>query len=98
MVCGYLFSQSRLVRHYLGIVCLATTIATGTAAAQSAERLLSQTIDEQASVDSRAQQSQLRVAQLDEQAGEYFGEFRVALQQLERLRMAMMDNYDLKNR
>ncbi len=87
MVCGFYSSRGGLVRHYLAIAFLAMTIATGTAVAQSAEQLLSQTIDEQASVDLRSQRSQLRVAQLDEQTGEYFGEFRVALQQLERLRI-----------
>lgn len=84
---AFLRCQRRLALHYVMITCLASIVLSGTAAAQSAEKLLSQAIDEQASVDSRARQSQLRVAQLDEQASEYFGEFRVALQQLERLRI-----------
>ncbi len=87
MVCGFFSAQHELVRRHMAIVCLMATLAAGSAAAQTAERLLSQAINEQASVDTRSQQSQLRVAQLDEQAGEYFGEFRVALQQLERLRI-----------
>lgn len=87
MDCVLLRCQRRLVLHYLVIACLAFVVPTGTATAQSPEQLLSQAINEQAGVDSRSQQSQLRVAQLDEQAGEYFGEYRVALQQLERLRI-----------
>ncbi len=87
MVCGSISARRRLARRFSTIACLTTTLLTGTSFAQSAEQLLAQTIDEQASVDTGSQQSQIRVAQLDEQASEYFGEFRVALQQLERLRI-----------
>lgn len=79
--------QRRLVLYCVVFASLATTVLTDTAAAQSAQQLLAQAIDAQADVDSRSQQSQLRIAQLDEEAGEYFGEFRVALQQVERLRI-----------
>lgn len=87
MVCGFVSARRRLARRFLAIACLATALLTGTAYAQSAEELLATAIGEQASVDSQSQQSQVRVAQLDEQASEYFGEFRVALQQLEQLRI-----------
>jgi hypothetical protein len=87
MICGFHSAGRQPARRYLAVACLITTFTTAIAAAQSAEQLLSQAIDEQASVDTRSQQSQLRVAQLDEQTSEYFGEFRVALQQLERLRI-----------
>jgi hypothetical protein len=87
MVRGYLTARGVLVWRYVVIACLAMTLPTGSVLAQSPEQLLAQAINEQADVDTRSQQSQLRVAQLDEQAGEYFGEFRVALQQLERLRI-----------
>lgn len=63
------------------------TITGQPAQAQGSQQLLDTAINEQANVDSQSQQSQLRVSQLDEQAGEYFGEFRVALQQVERLRI-----------
>jgi hypothetical protein len=59
----------------------------GPAQAQDNQQLLETAISEQASVDSRLQQSQVRIAQLDEQTSEYFGEFRVAVQQLERLKV-----------
>ncbi len=87
MDCVLIRCQRRLVPYCVVFACLATAVMTNTAAAQSAQQLLSQAINEQADVDSRSQQSQLRIAQLDEQAGEYFGEFRVALQQVERLRI-----------
>lgn len=80
-------NRCRVASHYVIIACLATLVLTETTSAQSAEQLLTRAINEQADVDSRSQQSQLRVAQLDEQASEYFGEYRVALQQLERLRI-----------
>ncbi len=87
MVCGLISARHWLARRIFAIACLATTLMAGAAFAQSAQELLSQAINEQANVDTSSQQSQVRVSQLDEQASEYFGEFRVALQQLERLRI-----------
>jgi len=87
MDCVFLRDQLRLALRHVIVACLASVLLTDIAAAQSAEQLLVQAINEQADVDSRSQQSQLRVVQLDEQASEYFGEYRVALQQLERLRI-----------
>jgi len=82
-----LSARRRLARYSAAFACVIALLAVGDASAQSAKQLLSQTIDEQANVDTRAQQSQIRVAQLDEQTSEYFGEYRVALQQLEGLRI-----------
>jgi hypothetical protein len=57
------------------------------ASAQSPEQLLNTAISEQANIDARSQQSQLRIAQLDEATSEYFGDYRVALQQLDSTRI-----------
>jgi Protein of unknown function (DUF3450) len=57
------------------------------AAAQNAGQLLDTAISEQAGINQKSQQSQLRIAQLDEQASEYFGDYRVAVQQLESSRI-----------
>ena len=64
------------------IACYAPTVV-----AQNAEALLDSTIDEQASVGDASQQSQLRIAQLAGESNEYFADYRVALQQLDRLRV-----------
>lgn len=69
------------------ILLTVALLSPGLAFAQSPEQLLSQTINEQSRVDASARQSQLRVAQLDEQTSEYFGEFQVAVQRLEQLRI-----------
>lgn len=87
MYLDFLPARLRPARYCAAFACAIACLAFGDGFAQTAEQLLAQTIDEQASVDTRAQQSQLRVAQLDEQASEYFGDYRVALQQLERLRI-----------
>jgi len=55
--------------------------------AQNAEQLLNAAIVEQAETDTDAQRSQLRVAQLSDEGSEYFGDYRVTLQQLERLKI-----------
>jgi hypothetical protein len=58
-------------------------IPPGPAPAQTSGRILDTATAEQASIDSKSQQSQIRIAQLDEQSGEYFADYRVAVQQLE---------------
>jgi hypothetical protein len=87
MDCSISAVQRSLWRCFLALVAMATVFTATIASAQTAEKLLNQAISEQSSVDVGAQQSQVRIAQLDEQAGEYFGDFRVALQQVERLRI-----------
>lgn len=87
MVFGCVSGSAGAARAWALCALLAAATGASQAAAQTTERLLSRTIDEQAGVDSSSRQSQLRVAQLDDQAGEYFGDYRVALQQLERLRI-----------
>lgn len=67
------------------IVCL--TMLPGMAAAQSTEALLNTAIREQAKTGTEAKRSQLRVAQLADQSNEYFGDYRVTLQQLDRLKI-----------
>lgn len=80
-------SRRWAVPQCLAMACLALPFVTAASSAETAEQLLAQAIREQSDVDARAQKSQLLVAQLDEQAGEYFAEFRVATQQLEQLRI-----------
>ena len=94
MDCGFSFAQRPLWRRYFAFFGMAAVFATTTASAQSAEQLLDKSFSEQSSIAANAQQSQLRVAQLDEQTSEYFGDFRVTLQQLERLRIY---NHNLEN-
>ena len=55
--------------------------------AQSNQERLDATIDEQGRIDAASQQSQDTVDQLANQSNEYFAEYRVALQQLDRLRI-----------
>lgn len=87
MDCGYFAARRTLAWSFSVAGCLAVLLLPAGAAAQSAEQLLARAISEQAEQGSNSQQSQLRVVQLDEQASEYFAEFRVAQQQLERLRI-----------
>ena len=58
-----------------------------TVSAQDAEALLDATLQAQAQTDTRAQRSQATVAQLAEQGSDYFGEFRVATQRLDQLKV-----------
>ena len=55
--------------------------------AQSNQQRLDATIDEQGRIDTASQQSQSTVEQLANESNEYFAEYRVALQQLDRLRI-----------
>lgn len=80
-------SRRRTVAQRLAAACLVWLFAGSPGSAQNAEQLLSEAIREQSDVDTRAQKSQLLVAQLDEQASEYFADFRIATQQLEQLRI-----------
>jgi len=59
----------------------------GAALAQDTEQLLNAAIGEQAQTDTDATRSQLRVAQLADEGSEYFGDYRVTLQQLDRLKI-----------
>jgi len=87
MDCDLSFARHPLWRRYLTFFGVAAAFAASAASAQTAEQLLNTSFSEQSNVAAKAQQSQLRVAQLDEQTSEYFGEYRVTLQQLERLRI-----------
>jgi hypothetical protein len=55
--------------------------------AQNNQQRLDNTIDAQAQVDTASQQSQSTVDRLANESNEYFAEYRVALQQLDRLRI-----------
>ncbi len=71
---------------------LATTVLAGVllaanSAAQDTEALLNATLQAQAQTDTRAQRSQATVAQLAEQSSDYFGEYRVATQRLDQLKV-----------
>lgn len=55
--------------------------------AQDAEQLLSTAINAQSDTDTSSARSQLRVAQLSDEGTEYFGDYRVTLQQLDRLKI-----------
>lgn len=55
--------------------------------AQDTEKLLNAAIGEQAKTGTAAKRSQLRVAQLADEGTEYFGDYRVTLQQLDRLKI-----------
>jgi hypothetical protein len=57
------------------------------AMAQDTEQLLNAAIGEQAKTGTAAKRSQLRVAQLADEGTEYFGDYRVTLQQLDRLKI-----------
>jgi hypothetical protein len=59
----------------------------GTALAQNAEQLLNAAMGEQAETDSNSKRSQIRVAQLSDEGTEFFGDYRVTLQQLDRLKI-----------
>lgn len=61
--------------------------AAGLAAAQDTERLLNSTINAQAQTDTRSRQSQQTVDQLASQASDYFGDYRVVVQQLDQVKV-----------
>jgi hypothetical protein len=58
-------------------------LATQGSLAQDAEQVLDSTLQTQAQTDTRAQQSQAAVAQLADESSEYFGDYRVVVQQLD---------------
>lgn len=58
-----------------------------TAWAQAPQALLDATVQEQAQSDSDAVRSQLRISQLADETTELLGEYRLALQQLDRVRI-----------
>ena len=57
------------------------------AVAQDSEALLNASLQAQAQTGSSAQRSQATVTQLAEQSSEYFGEYRVAVQRLDQLKV-----------
>ncbi len=73
--------------HVLAVLAIALLLLGGMrpANAQDTASLLDSTLGAQAQIDSEAQRSQLRVAQLAEQSSEYLADYRVAVQQLEQL-------------
>lgn len=79
------------VRGRPAAVYVAATVTLALAAtsslAQSNQDRLDTTIDAQAQVDTASQQSQAAVDRLANESNEYFAEYRVALQQLDRLRI-----------
>lgn len=80
-------SQARRQLAAILFAILATTGIGQAAYGQENERRLAQTLQAQERVDSASQRSQSNVNRLAEQAGDYFADFRVASQQLERLRI-----------
>jgi hypothetical protein len=69
-------------------LCVAASVAGVSAvSAQDTKALLDSTLDEQARIDNDSQRSQITVAQLAGESSEYFADYRVALQQLDRLRV-----------
>lgn len=67
--------------------CLLTLAAAGTTLAQDTEQLLNSTIATQAQTDSGSQKSQEAVTQLASESSEYFADYRVAIQQLDQLKV-----------
>jgi hypothetical protein len=82
------FRVSTVARRGLAWKMIALGVAlSGAALAQDTEHLLHAAIGEQAQTDTDATRSQLRVAQLADEASEYFGDYRVTVQQLDRLKI-----------
>ncbi|MDX1517030.1 MAG: DUF3450 domain-containing protein [Woeseiaceae bacterium] len=77
----------RTRRHHGWLLTAAALAATGAAHAQQAERLLNQTLSEQARVDTESQLAQARVESLAEEVNELLADYRVAVQQLDRLQI-----------
>jgi Protein of unknown function (DUF3450) len=73
-------------RAFIKVAAIAIFI-TGTATAQDTQQLLNSTIDVQARTDTSSQKSQQTVAQLAGERSEYFADYRVAIQQLEQLKV-----------
>lgn len=83
-----IFRISAIVRHCLAGAFVCCLVASpGAVYGQDAGQLLDTAIREQADTDTKSVQSQIRVAQLSDQEAEYFGDYRVALQQLDRLKI-----------
>ena len=76
---------ARRCLRWSAIACV--TALSGVAMAQNTEQLLNAAIGEQAKTGTEAKRSQLRVAQLADEGTEYFGDYRVTLQQLDRLKI-----------
>jgi hypothetical protein len=59
----------------------------GDSRAQETEQLLNATITAQAQTDTQSQRSQQAVSRLSDQSDEYFGDYRVTVQQLDQLKV-----------
>lgn len=69
------------------IVLMGSLFVAAPATAQDPEALLNATLQAQAETGSQAQRSQAAVTQLAEQSSEYFGDYRVAIQRLDQLKV-----------
>lgn len=74
-----------VVRHVPIVSAIVVLCQTGWA--QAPQALLDATVQEQAQSDSDAVRSQLRISQLADETTELLGEYRLALQQLDRVRI-----------
>lgn len=83
----YVNRSGRLARRILASWIIFFLSATSPAAAQNSENLLNSTLQAQSRVDSASQQSQNTVEQLADQRNDLFADYRVATQQLDRLRI-----------
>lgn len=77
------------LRAALGCALAACSIALAASAAwsQGASAVLDQTVETQAQSDTAAARSQLRISQLADETAELLGEYRLTLQQLDRVRI-----------
>jgi hypothetical protein len=69
------------------LAILVFALPAGYAAAQDTERLLESTLSAQAQTDTAAQRSQQAVTRLAEEGSEYFADYRVAIQQLDQIKV-----------
>ena len=67
--------------------CFLTLSAAGITLAQDTEELLESTIATQAQTDTSSQRSQTTVTQLASESSDYFADYRVAIQQLDQLKV-----------
>jgi len=87
-MCGFLSARhSGRVPITIAGVAAIFCLSQGAVYAQNNQQRLDATIDEQARIDTAAQKSQNTVDRLANEGNEYFAEYRVALQQLDRLRI-----------
>ena len=75
---------------YVPLLVCATVVLSespGVASSQDAERLLNATITAQAQADTQAQRTQQNVTRLADERNEYFGDYRVVVQQLDQIKV-----------